>query len=105
MGMGGVCGWGLDGLNGYKANLSPAKLKLADIGLELSLSTIVYCAISLYILLPRARSSTGSLIHLSNATGILHGSMFLSFIRVSNVIQSAFEIASAMIVYLYTLES
>ena len=26
---------GRDGLNGYKANLSPAKLKLADIGLEL----------------------------------------------------------------------
>ena len=28
-------GGGRDGLNGYKANLSPAKLKLADIGLEL----------------------------------------------------------------------
>ena len=28
-----------DGLIGYKANLSPAKLKLADIGLELSLAT------------------------------------------------------------------
>ena len=27
-----------DGLIGYKANLSPAKLKLADIGLELSLA-------------------------------------------------------------------
>ena len=31
-------GWERDGLNGYKANLSPAKLKLADIGLELSLA-------------------------------------------------------------------
>ena len=31
-----VGGW--DGLIGYKANLSPAKLKLADIGLELSLA-------------------------------------------------------------------
>ena len=30
-------GSGLDGLSGVKANLSPAKLKLADIGLELSL--------------------------------------------------------------------
>ena len=29
--VGGV-GWGRDGLNGYKANISPAKLKLADIG-------------------------------------------------------------------------
>ena len=29
---------GRDGLIGYKANLSPAKLKLADIGLELSLA-------------------------------------------------------------------
>ena len=29
---------GGDGLNGYKANLNPAKLKLADIGLELSLA-------------------------------------------------------------------
>ena len=28
-----------DGLIGYKDNLSPAKLKLADIGLELSLAT------------------------------------------------------------------
>ena len=28
----------LNGLNGNKANLSPAKLKLADIGLELSLA-------------------------------------------------------------------
>ena len=28
----------MDGLIGYKANLSPAKLKLADIGLELSLA-------------------------------------------------------------------
>ena len=36
-----VGGW--DGLIGYKANLSPAKLKLADIGLELSLAIyIVY---------------------------------------------------------------
>ena len=33
MGGGGWEGWG-----GYKANLSPAKLKLADIGLELSLA-------------------------------------------------------------------
>ena len=31
-------GGGRDGLNGYKANLSPAKLNLADIGLELSLA-------------------------------------------------------------------
>ena len=31
-------GGGRDGLIGYKANLSPAKLKLADIGLELSLA-------------------------------------------------------------------
>ena len=30
--------WGWDGLNGNKANLSPAKLKLADIGLEMSLA-------------------------------------------------------------------
>ena len=30
------CNGGRDGLIGYKANLSPAKLKLADIGLELS---------------------------------------------------------------------
>ena len=30
--------WRRDGLNGYKANLSPAKLKLADIGLEQSLA-------------------------------------------------------------------
>ena len=37
-GGGGRGGWGRDGLNGYKANLSPAKLKLADIGLELSLA-------------------------------------------------------------------
>ena len=28
----------INGLIGYKANLSPAKLKLADIGLELSLA-------------------------------------------------------------------
>ena len=41
--MGGVGGgWGRDGLNGYKANLSPAKLKLADIGLELSLAIKVF---------------------------------------------------------------
>ena len=32
-----LVGW-RDGLIGYKANLSPAKLKLADIGLELSLA-------------------------------------------------------------------
>ena len=31
---------GRDGLNGYKANLSPAKLKLVDIGLELSLAKV-----------------------------------------------------------------
>ena len=31
-------GGGRDGLIGYKANLSPAKLKLADIGLKLSLA-------------------------------------------------------------------
>ena len=31
---------GRDGLIGYKANLSPAKLKLADIGLELSLAKV-----------------------------------------------------------------
>ena len=31
-------GWGPDGLIDYKANLRPAKLKLADIGLELSLA-------------------------------------------------------------------
>ena len=31
-----VLGW--DGLGAYKANLSPAKLKLADIRLELSLA-------------------------------------------------------------------
>ena len=31
-------GGGRDGLNGYKANLSPGKLKLADIGLELSMA-------------------------------------------------------------------
>ena len=37
-------GWwdgGRDGLNGYKANLIPAKLKLADIGLELSLAIVI----------------------------------------------------------------
>ena len=33
-----VWGWGWDGLSEDKANLSPAKLKLADIGLELSLA-------------------------------------------------------------------
>ena len=32
-------GWGWDGLIGYKANVSPEKLKLADIWLELSLAT------------------------------------------------------------------
>ena len=31
-------GWGRDGLSDDKANLSPAKLMLADIGLELSLA-------------------------------------------------------------------
>ena len=36
-----IHGWGGDGLIGYKANLSPAKLKLADIGLELSLAKIL----------------------------------------------------------------
>ena len=33
-----VSGWWRDGLNCYKANLSPSKLKRADIGLELSLA-------------------------------------------------------------------
>ena len=33
-----VEGW--FGLNDYKANLSPAKLKIADIGLELSLANL-----------------------------------------------------------------
>ena len=36
-------GGGLDGLSEDKANLSPAKLKLADIGLELSLAIGVDC--------------------------------------------------------------
>ena len=36
--MGGGGGGGGDGLREDKANLSPAKLKLADIGLELSLA-------------------------------------------------------------------
>ena len=36
----------MDGLNGYKANLSPAKLKLADIGLELSLANFCHYQIS-----------------------------------------------------------
>ena len=41
--MGGVKGGrGVDGLGGYKANLSQAKLKLADIGLELSLAKMKY---------------------------------------------------------------
>ena len=30
-----------DGSNGYKANISPAKLKLADTGLELSLAITI----------------------------------------------------------------
>ena len=33
---------GRDGLIGYKANLSPAKLKLADIGLEQSLAKVKF---------------------------------------------------------------
>ena len=36
----GVGGW--DGLSGYKAILIPAKLKLADIVLELSLEKTLY---------------------------------------------------------------
>ena len=37
-------GGGRYGLNGYKVNLIPAKLKLPDIGMELSLTITLYTA-------------------------------------------------------------